>query len=880
MIDKTYKPSDIESRIYSKWESSGSFSVKLDGKKPTYTIMMPPPNVTGSLHMGHALNHTLQDILVRFHRMKGFDVLWQPGTDHAGIATQSVVEKQMDKEGLSRHDLGLDKFLNRVWEWKKHSGGTIVKQLKRLGVSPDWSRERFTMDEGLSKSVREVFVKLYNEKLIYRDKRLVNWDSQLNTAVSDIEVDNIETNGKMYYVRYPIDGEENSYIVIATTRPETMLGDTAVAVHPEDDRYKELIGKKIKLPLSNRLIPIISDEYCDPEKGTGAVKITPAHDFNDFEVGKRHNLDVINILNHHACINDAAPEKYRGLDRFVARKQIIKDLEDLNLFIEAKDTIHMVPHSERTGVVIEPYLTDQWFVDAKTLSIPAIEAVKSKKTCFVPKNWENTYFEWLNNIQPWCISRQLWWGHRIPAWFGPDGEFFVALDENEASILAEKHYGKSVKLSQDNDILDTWFSSALWPFSTLGWPDQTTALEKCYPGDVLITGHDIIFFWVARMMMFGLHFKKEIPFKEVCMTALVRDEHGQKMSKSKGNVVDPIEFIDIYGSDALRFSLASLAGPGRDINFSISQVEGYRNFATKIWNAFRFCQHNECNFNDKFDPLKVNHNINKWIILEVSKLSKNLEKDLKHYRFDEACSHLYQFTWACFCDWYIEFSKPLLQDGNEEIKSETKETTAWVFSQILHLIHPFMPYISEELWSSLSGKKDLLISSNLCDLSIIEENDFVEKEINKIISFITNLRFLRNQLNISPGKFLKISYESLSKTSIEHIDKYSLILQKIGRIDSFESIKTPKTSASLICEGESFNIDLEGILDIEKEKKRISNELKKVEKEINQINNKLSNKDFVAKAPKDVINKNVQRLDEAKSQEKEIKQAYNRLELI
>ncbi|MBL0941109.1 MAG: valine--tRNA ligase [Alphaproteobacteria bacterium] len=587
MLEKTYHPSSIESTQYARWEASKAFTFQADSTAQPYTIMMPPPNVTGSLHMGHALNHTLQDILVRYMRMKGFNVLWQPGTDHAGIATQMVVERQMDTEGLTRHDLGRKKFIDRVWTWKAQSGGTIVSQLKRLGISADWSRERFTMDDGLSLAVNRVFADLYQQGLIYKDKRLVNWDPKLHTAVSDLEVNNVESQGHMWYIRYPIHGEKDHFITIATTRPETLLGDTAVAIHPEDKRYQHLVGKSVVVPLVGRLISIISDEHCDPEKGTGVVKITPAHDFNDFAVGKRHNLPSINIFDENACLNDEAPEDLRGLDRFVARKAIVSKLESLGLLDKVEAIVHTLPYGERSEVIIEPRLTDQWYVNAKVLAEPAIRAVQDGKMSFIPENWATTYFEWLNNIEPWCISRQLWWGHRIPAWYGPDGTIFAAMNEAEAQEQAQKHYGKTVSLNQDEDVLDTWFSSALWPFSTLGWPNQTPELKICYPTQVLVTGHDIIFFWVARMMMMGLHFTGQVPFEKVYITALVRDEKGQKMSKSKGNIVDPLEFMDKYGADALRFALAALAGPGRDINFSISQVEGYRNFATKIWNAFR-----------------------------------------------------------------------------------------------------------------------------------------------------------------------------------------------------------------------------------------------------------------------------------------------------
>ncbi|MBO6827459.1 MAG: valine--tRNA ligase, partial [Sneathiella sp.] len=579
MLDKSYRPQDVEGKLYARWMEQGAFAAGRSESEDAFTIVIPPPNVTGNLHMGHALNNTLQDILVRFERMRGKDVLWQPGTDHAGIATQMVVERQLAEQGITRHDLGREKFIEKIWEWKEQSGGSIIGQLHRLGASCDWSRERFTMDEGLSRAVRKVFVQLHKEGLIYRDKRLVNWDPKFHTAISDLEVEQKEVNSHMWHFNYPIEGEEGRYITVATTRPETMLGDTGVAVHPDDDRYKDLIGKNVVLPIVGRLIPIVADEYADPEQGSGAVKITPAHDFNDFEVGKRAGLEVINIMDINACLNDDVPEKYRGMDRFEARKAIVAEIESLGLLEKIEDHTHMVPYGDRSGVVIEPFLTDQWFADAATLAQPAIRAVESGKTKFVPAKWTNTYYDWMRNIQPWCISRQLWWGHRIPAWFAEDGTIFVEETEEEAYAAAKAHFGKDVELNRDEDVLDTWFSSALWPFSTLGWPDKTPELAKYYQTDVLITGFDIIFFWVARMMMMGLHFMdEEPPFHTVYIHALVRDEHGAKMSKSKGNVVDPLDLVEKYGADALRFFLSASAAQGRDVRLSEQRVEGYRNF--------------------------------------------------------------------------------------------------------------------------------------------------------------------------------------------------------------------------------------------------------------------------------------------------------------
>ncbi|HMA13272.1 MAG TPA: valine--tRNA ligase, partial [Kiloniellaceae bacterium] len=710
MLDKTYRPEEVEDRQYARWEAADAFSAKFDDSKEPFTIMIPPPNVTGSLHMGHALNNTIQDILCRYQRMQGRDVLWQPGTDHAGIATQMVVERELAKEGIeldrglplapgNTRKIGRDDFVERVWQWRAQSGGTILKQLRRLGASCDWKRERFTMDEGLSEAVLKVFVTLYREGLIYRDKRLVNWDPRFHTAISDLEVEQKEVNGHLWHFRYPIDGEEGRFITVATTRPETMLGDTAVAVHPEDERYRELVGKFAVLPLVGRRIPIVADDYADPEQGSGAVKITPAHDFNDFEVGKRHGLEMINVFDRDAHLNDAVPQAYRGLERFEARKRVVADLEALGLVEKIDANRHVVPHGDRSGVPIEPYLTDQWYVDAATLAKPAIEAVEQGRTVFVPKQWENTYFEWMRNIQPWCISRQLWWGHQVPAWYGPDGEVFVAHDEAEAGALAAAHYGKAAKLTRDPDVLDTWFSSALWPFSTLGWPEETPALKRYYPGDVLVTGFDIIFFWVARMMMDGLHFMDgEVPFHTVYIHALVRDEKGQKMSKSKGNVLDPLDLTDKFGADAVRFTLTALAAQGRDIKLAESRIEGYRNFCTKIWNAARFCEMNECRYGPDYDPAANTQRVNRWIVSQLAQAEPRVRKAIEDYRFNEAAQALYQFVWNTYCDWYLEFAKPLFQGSDEAAKAETRATALWVLHRALFLLHPIMPFLTEELW--------------------------------------------------------------------------------------------------------------------------------------------------------------------------------------
>ncbi len=712
MLEKTFEPAEVERRWYPRWEELGAFAADPDSNLSPYTIMMPPPNVTGSLHMGHALTFTLQDVLVRYQRMRGRDVLWQPGTDHAGIATEIVVAGQIAGEGGAKRDLGRERFIERVWQWKEQSGGTITRQLRRLGASPDWRRERFTMDPGLAAAVRRVFVSLYREGLVYRDKRLVNWDPEMHTVISDLEVDSRETKGSLWHFRYPVAELPGRFIIVATTRPETMLGDTGVAVHPDDARYADLVGKHVRLPLVGRLIPIVADDYADPETGTGAVKITPAHDFNDFEVGRRHGLAMVNIFDADARLNDAAPPPYRGLDRFAARARVVADLDAAGLLDKVEDHTLMVPHHDRSGVVIEPWLTDQWFCDARVLAAAGDRRGRRRAYPFVPRQWENTFFEWLRNIQPWCISRQLWWGHRIPAWYGPDGAVFVAESEAEALAEAEAKYGHPVELRRDEDVLDTWFSSALWPFSTLGWPEPSRELARYYPGDVLVTGFDIIFFWVARMMMMGLHFMGEVPFRTVYIHALVRDERGQKMSKSRGNIIDPLELIDRYGCDALRFTLAALAAPGRDIKLAESRVEGYRNFATKLWNAARYAQIGGCAPADGFSPAGLRLTVNRWIVAAAADCASAATASLDAYRFDEAAARLYQFVWGTFCDWYIEFTKPILQGDDEAARAETQATTAWVLGRVLHMLHPIMPFVTEELWHNLMGEDaGMLISA-------------------------------------------------------------------------------------------------------------------------------------------------------------------------
>src|SRR5205823_884571 len=703
MLDKTYRPAAMEARRYELWERSGAFGANPDSGKPPYAIMMPPPNVTGSLHMGHALTFTLQDVLVRYRRMRGRDVLWQPGTDHAGIATEIVVGDQVIAEGGTKSGLGRDGFVARVWQWREESGGTITRQLRRLGASPDWRRERFTMDPALATAVRRVFVQLYREGLIYRDQRLVNWDPVMHTVISDLEVDSRETKGSLWYIRYSVTEMPGRFIVVATTRPETMLGDTGVAVHPNDPRFADLVGRSVRLPLTDRLVPIVADEHADPETGTGAVKITPAHDFADCEVGRRHGLALINIFDQDARLTDAVPAVYRGLDRFAAREKVVADLASAGLLDRVEEHTLMIPYHDRSGVVIEPWLTDQWYCDARVLAASALAAVEDGRTRFLPRQWENTFFDWMRKIQPWCISRQLWWGHQIPAWYGPDGTVFVAETEEDARQQAAEEYGNEVELRRDPDVLDTWFSSALWPFSTLGWPEPTQELARYYPTDVLVTGFDIIFFWVARMMMMGLHFMSDVPFHTVYIHALVRDARGQKMSKSRGNIIDPLELIDRYGCDALRFTLTALAAPGRDIKLSESRIEGYRNFATKLWNAARYAQMNGCALVSDYTPADCRLTVNRWIATAVADCAAAVTAALDIYRFDEAASRLYHFVWGTFCDWYVEFTKPILQGGEAGSRGETQATTAWVLGHIVHLLHPIMPFITEEVWQNLVG---------------------------------------------------------------------------------------------------------------------------------------------------------------------------------
>ncbi|WP_417843058.1 valine--tRNA ligase [Thalassospira sp.] len=885
MLDKTYSPADVENKLYEKWEKSGAFSAHPESKENPYVIMMPPPNVTGSLHMGHALTFTLQDILVRYNRMTGKDTLWQPGTDHAGIATQMVVERQLGAQNVTRHDLGREKFVEKVWEWKEESGGTITNQLRHLGASPDWPRERFTMDEGLSAAVRKVFVTLHKQGLIYRDKRLVNWDPKLLTAISDLEVVQKEVKGHFWHFKYPIEGREGEFITVATTRPETMLGDTAVAVHPDDERYADLVGKYCILPIVGRRIPIVADEYADPEKGSGAVKITPAHDFNDFEVGKRNDLEKINILDDHACINENAPEEYRGMDRFKARDLIIARMEEFGLVDKIEETVHMVPYGDRSNVVIEPYLTDQWFVNAEVLAKPATEAVEDGRIRFVPKNWENTYFEWMRNIQPWCISRQLWWGHRIPAWFGPDGTFFVEETEAEAIAAAKAHYGKDVELNQETDVLDTWFSSALWPFSTLGWPDQTPELGKYYPGDVLVTGFDIIFFWVARMIMMGMHFMDgQVPFRDVYIHALVRDEHGQKMSKSKGNVIDPLDLIGKFGCDALRMTLTALAAQGRDIKLAESRVEGYRNFATKIWNAARFCEMNECTVVDGFDPKSVKTTLNRWIVGKVAEAAKTVSGSIENYRFNDAAAGAYQFVWGTFCDWYLELAKPVFMGDDVDAKTETRATAAWVLDQILLILHPVMPFITEELWAQTSETHTGLLMAQAwpkLDDDLIDTN--VEAEMDLALRLIGNIRGVRSEMNVPPSAEVPIYLVDATAAMKAAITAQEAQVKRLARVAVIELIDqdgveaVAKGAIQTVVDGVPVFVSVADFIDVAAEKSRLEKEIEKIGKYITAQEGKLSNERFVSRAPEEIVAAEKGKLEDARNTLGKLQEGYDRI---
>jgi valyl-tRNA synthetase len=853
-LDKHFEPASTEARLYEVWEKSGAFAARPESNAAPYTIMIPPPNVTGSLHVGHALTMTLQDILIRYRRMQGRDALWQPGTDHAGIATQMVVERLLDQEKTTRKALGRETFLSRVWQWKAESGGAITQQLRRLGASPDWARERFTMDEGLSVAVREVFVRLHEEGLIYQDKRLVNWDPALQTAISDLEVESREKKGFLWYIIYPVEGGET--IIVATTRPETMLGDTAVAVHPENQRFKHLIGKQVILPLTGRRIPIVADDYADPEKGTGAVKITPAHDFNDFEVGKRHNLPMPSILDRQGRITLAElgdmPEFVRGLesqDRFAARKAIVAELERLEILEKIEPHTNAVPHGDRSGEPIEPLLTVQWYCNAQVLAQPAIAAVETGKIKFVPQQWENTFFAWMRDIQPWCISRQLWWGHRIPAWYDEAGNVYVARSEAEAQAKA----GAGVSLTQDEDVLDTWFSSALWPFSTLGWPAQTPELEKYYPTDTLVTGFDIIFFWVARMMMMGLHFMGDVPFRTVYIHGLVRDERGQKMSKSKGNVVDPLSLIDAYGTDALRYSVAAAAGPGRDAKLGAKIVETNRGFITKIWNAARFCEMNGCKPNPDFRPQDAKLPLSRWILDAANTAIAEATASLDAFRPNDYAQTCYHFAWGDFCDWFLEFAKPAFAS---EDASETRDVAAYTLGVLLKLMHPLIPFVTEELWDHFGyGPAGSLIRESWPEPVAVHEPEAARTEVAWVVDLISQVRTVRSEMNVPPSIKSPLYLKDADPASLARAQTWFEAISRMARASEVGPLagEVPKGSAQAVLGEATIVLPLAEIIDLAAERARLSAARAKAAAELAKVEQKLANADFVSRAPEAIL---------------------------
>ncbi len=921
-MDKTYQPANIETRWYQEWEEKGYFAPSGEGQP--YSIMIPPPNVTGSLHMGHGFQEAIMDALIRYHRMKGCNTLWQVGTDHAGIATQMVVERQLEVQGVSRHDLGREAFIEKVWDWKAESGGTITRQLRRLGSSLDWSRERFTMDPGLSAAVQEVFIQLYKEGLIYRGQRLVNWDPALHTAISDLEVISEEEQGHLWHFKYPLSNGEG-HLVVATTRPETMLGDTAVAVHPEDERYAHLVGQTIDLPLTGRQIPIIADDYVDRDFGTGCVKITPAHDFNDYAMGQRHGLDMINILTDDANLNDEVPEKYRGMERFAARKAVVDDLDAIGLLDKVEDHTLKVPRGDRSGVVIEPYLTNQWYVDAKTLAKPAIEAVENGDIQFVPKNWENTYFAWMRDIQDWCISRQLWWGHRIPAWYDDAGNIYVG--EDEASVRADNNLGDDIALRQDEDVLDTWFSSALWTFSTLGWPEDTEDLATFHPSSVLVTGFDIIFFWVARMIMMTVHFRKEVPFHTVYVHGLVRDSHGAKMSKSKGNVLDPIDLIDgidleslvtkrtagmmqpklakkiekqtrkefadgiaAYGTDALRFTYYSLASTGRDIKFDVGRIEGFRNFCNKLWNAARYvlmnCEEQDCASDHDNYELGL---ADRWIISRLQETEAEVEKAIANYRFDLASQAIYDFVWNEYCDWYLELSKPVLWDDNasDAAKTGTRRTLIRVLEATLRMAHPLMPFITEEIWqkvASLAGQFGSTIMTQAypeCDDKRIDT--FANADIEWLKGVIVGIRNIRGEMNIAPGKELEVLLRNGDDNDKNRLDQNEQYLKKLAKLSSIrflnEDETAPVASAALVGDLEIL-VPMAGLIDKYAELARLAKEIDKLENDVKRVEGKLGNSSFVDRAPAEVVAKERDKLASQQQALEKLRQQQQELQKL
>jgi valyl-tRNA synthetase len=953
MLEKTYSPADIEARIDADWETAEAFKAGRADRAgaASYCVVIPPPNVTGSLHIGHALNNTLQDILCRYERLLGKDVLWQPGMDHAGIATQLVVTRRLAEKQIQYQDLGREKFLEEVWKWKAESGGTIINQLKRLGASCDWSRERFTMDEGLSKAVLKVFVDLHKAGLLYKDKRLVNWDPVFQSAISDLEVEPREhtgsfkwspelkdkdgnpvafdgaalakvlardPSGHMYYIRYPIKDSPGEFVTVGTTRPETMLGDTGVAIHPENAKLKHLIDKTAILPLVGREIPIVGDTYADPEKGTGAVKITPAHDFNDWDVGKRCGLEVINILDERGRLSLIANIEYQKglpagftqlaqqlnrLDRFEARKRIVDLLAQSGALERIEPHTHAVPHAQRGDAIVEPWLTDQWYVDAATLAKPAMDAVRAGKTTFVPEKYAADYFRWLENIQPWCVSRQLWWGHQIPAWYGPDGEIFVAASEEEALQVAQSNFGRPVRVAtqkevlsaqkggwiadptpiyRDPDVLDTWFSSALWPFSTLGWPEQTKELGRFYPTSCLVTGFDIIFFWVARMMMMGTHFMKDVPFHDVFIHGLVRDEKGRKMSKTLGNSIDPLELIDQYGADALRFTLAALTTQGRDVKISTARVEGYRNFATKLWNAARFMEVNECRRVENFDPKAIKHTLNRWIAGETQRAVADVEAALKAYKFNEAAGAAYQFVWGVTCDWYLELAKPLLTGDDAAAKAETQATAAWVLDQILPLLHPFMPFITEELWAKTAEhgpkRESVLALASWPRLSGLADAE-ADAEIGWVVSLVSEVRSVRSEMNVPGGAKVPLVLVGASATTKARAGRHDETLKRLARLDAITfADQAPKGAAQIIVGDTTAAIPLAGVIDMSAEAKRLAKEIDKTVSEIKKVTDRLGNPQFMSKAPEDVIDELRERQADFEARQGKLRVALSRVD--
>ncbi|HJQ55918.1 MAG TPA: valine--tRNA ligase [Vineibacter sp.] len=916
MLEKTYDPKDIEARRYAEWEASGAFDCQPQSDKPPYCIVIPPPNVTGSLHLGHALDNTLQDILIRWRRMKGDDVLWQPGTDHAGIATQMVVTRQLEEQGFglavgdaagdslgaakgaNRELLDRAAFLERVWAWKAESGGTITRQLRRLGASCDWRRERFTMDEGLSQAVLKVFVDLYKQGLIYKDKRLVNWDPKMLTAISDLEVEQREVKGSLWFIRYPIEGDTDRFITVATTRPETMLGDTAVAVHPDDVKWKHLIGRHAVLPIAGRRLPIVADDYSDPEKGSGAVKITPAHDFNDFEVGRRHKLPAPSVLDKFArlALKDntdyldglptaqaaASVAGYHGLDRFEARKKIVAELEALGLIEKIEPHTHSVPYGDRGGVPVEPYLTEQWYVNAKEMAKAPIEAAHRGDVTFVPARGKDEFFRWMENIQPWTISRQLWWGHQIPAWYDAEGNVFVEMSEAQAQAAARARHGRDVALTRDPDVLDTWFSSALWPFSTLGWPEQTVELKRYYPTDVLVTGWDILFFWVARMMMMGMHFMKEVPFRTVYLHGLITDEKGQKMSKSKGNIVDPLDLIEKYGADALRFTIAAIAvqgRPGQPMKLAPSRVEGYRNFATKLWNATRFSQMNGVAIPAGFDAAAATLTVNRWILGELSRCAASVDGAIAEYRFNDAAAALYAFVWGTLCDWYVEFSKPILQGDDASAQAETRAVTGVVLRETVKMLHPIMPFITEEIWETLGHRAESgALIGQAWPEKLPAPDTAAGDEMGWLVRLITEVRSARSEVNVPAGARLKLVVRDANDTTRGRLAAHRSALERLARVDGIEvGASIPKGSLQVVVGEATYALPVASVIDLAAERARLEKEIHKLEGEVSKIDAKLGNAQFMARAPEDVVEEQRERRDTALSTAARLKQATARL---